>query len=177
MDEKSSRKSGRKQGTWSLAIRVEAKRLYLTGLSLAEISQQLGVGKNTMMYWRRIDGWVKEKRARILPPAVLPSQPTFTEITSQKREAIDLYTKLITQAKQGVDDQNLFWRDKKQAADALVAGVKGLAEIFEKNVNIAFLQEVAQIIIDEIQDETLRQRVGARLISLGRAWNARGTAS
>lgn len=177
MDEDSPKKIRRREGTWSLAIRVEAKRLYVNGEPLSVIATKLGVPNNTMMYWRKVDKWVAERDARTILPTVLPSERTFTEIISQKQDAIDLYTKLIIKAKEGIDDENLMWRDKKQAADALVAGVKGLAEIFERNVNMVFLQEVLQIIIDEISDETLRQRIGGRLISLGRSWEVRKTTS
>ncbi len=73
-----------------------------------------------------------------------------------------------------VEDDELEFRDKKQAIDALNMAVKGMADILDRGISTIFLQEVAQIIIDEVDDEDTKKRLGERLVGLGSVWSARG---
>jgi len=86
--------------------------------------------------------------------------------------------KLIALAgEDGVLNDELRFRDKKQAVDSLVAGLKGQVELRGSELTNEFLVDVAKIIRDEVTDVITLQRIGEKLVALGKLYNQRAIPS
>ena len=73
-------------------------------------------------------------------------------------------------------NDNIKFKDKKQAADAFIDSLKGEVSVLGIDLSQQFLLDIAKIIKEEVTDVEILQRLGERLVSLGRLYNARITA-
>jgi len=76
-------------------------------------------------------------------------------------------------AQEAVLNENIKFKDKKQASDALIDSLKGEVAILGADLSQQFLLDVAQIIREEITDIETLQRLGTKLTALGRLYNTR----
>ena len=76
-------------------------------------------------------------------------------------------------AQEAVLNENIKFKDKKQASDALIDSLKGEVAILGADLSQKFLLDVAQIIREEITDQETLQRLGTKLTALGRLYNTR----
>ena len=76
-------------------------------------------------------------------------------------------------AQEAVLNENIKFKDKKQASDALIDSLKGEVAILGADLSQQFLLDVAQIIREEITDQETLQRLGTKLTALGRLYNTR----
>lgn len=97
----------------------------------------------------------------------------LTEITREKRQQFDDYKYVRDVSRTALEDEDLEFKDKKQAADTLSMSLKGMSEILNESVPIVLLREVALIVLDEVDDEDTKQRIGERLVALGSVWGDR----
>ena len=70
-------------------------------------------------------------------------------------------------------DDKLRFRDKKQAADVMLEGLRGQLELETANQTMEFLREIAKIIREEVKDDETLRRLAVRLTELGRLFNNR----
>ena len=70
-------------------------------------------------------------------------------------------------------NDNIKFKDKKQAADAFVDSLKGEVSVLGVDLSQQFLLDIAKIIREEVKDEETLQRLGERLVAIGRLYNAR----
>ena len=76
-------------------------------------------------------------------------------------------------AQEAVLNENIKFKDKKQASDALIDSLKGEIALLGADLSQQFLLDVAQIIREEITDIETLQRLGTKLTALGRLYNTR----
>jgi|TARA_R110000744_G_scaffold115248_1_gene215563 hypothetical protein len=79
-------------------------------------------------------------------------------------------------AQEALLNDNIKFKDKKQAADAFIDSLKGEVAVLGIDLSQQFLLDIAKIIKEEVTDVEILQRLGERLVSLGRLYNARITA-
>jgi hypothetical protein len=72
-------------------------------------------------------------------------------------------------------NDNIKFRDKKQASEALIDSLKGEVAVLGIDLSQQFLLDIAKIIKEEVKDEETLQKLGERLVALGRLYNARIT--
>ena len=181
---KPSRKS---QEDWTEKIREEAKKLYERGSELLEISEQLGVPLELLTAWSFTEQW------DVLPDTLVIGKdalPTALESEDKKEESIYDITpadiaqeandkllegyKLVTNvAQEALLNDNIKFKDKKQATDAYLESLKGQAALLGSDLSQEFLLDVAKIIREEVTDQEILQRLGVKLTALGRLYNTR----
>ena len=181
---KPSRKS---QEDWTEKIREEAKKLYERGSELLEISEQLGVPLELLTAWSFTEQW------DVLPDTLVIGKdafPTALQSVEKKEESIYHITpadiaqeandkllegyKLVTNvAQEALLNDNIKFKDKKQATDAYLESLKGQAALLGSDLSQEFLLDVAKIIREEVTDQEILQRLGVKLTALGRLYNTR----
>ena len=181
---KSSRKS---QEDWTEKIREEAKKLYERGSELLEISEQLGVPLELLTAWSFTEQW------DVLPDTLVIGEDAFpTSIQSVEKKEDSIYDitpadiaqeandkllegyKLVTNvAQDALLNDNIKFKDKKQATDAYLESLKGQVALLGSDLSQEFLLDVAKIIREEVTDQEILQRLGVKLTALGRLYNTR----
>ena len=72
-------------------------------------------------------------------------------------------------------NDNIKFKDKKQASEAFIDSLKGEVAVLGIDLSQQFLLDIAKIIKEEVKDEETLQKLGERLVALGRLYNARLT--
>ena len=181
---KPSRKS---QEDWTEKIREEAKKLYERGSELLEISEQLGVPLELLTTWQFTGQW------DVLPDTLVIGEDAFpTALQPVEKQENSIYDitpadlaqdandkllegyKLVTNvAQDALLNDNIKFKDKKQATDAYLESLKGQVALLGADLSQEFLLDVAKIIREEITDQETLQRLGVKLTALGRLYNTR----
>jgi len=175
---------------WTEKISEEAKQLYQRGTELVAISEQLGVPYELLTSWRFTEQWddlpdnliIGEDNFPTSIEKVVEAQPIqesiydmdSNKLANEANERLLAGYKLIgSVAQEAVLNENLKFKDKKQASDALIDSLKGEVAILGADLSQQFLLDVAQIIREEITDQETLQRLGTKLTALGRLYNTR----
>ena len=116
-----------------------------------------------------------DKVEEIVP--VLYDDDDITLSTVKANERLLNGFRLVQQvAQDAVLNDSIKFKDKKQASDALIDSLKGEVAVLGVDLSQQFLLDIAQIIREEVKDEETLQRLGERLVAIGRLYNARITA-
>ena len=175
---------------WTEKISEEAKQLYQRGTELVIISEQLGVPYELLTSWRFTEQWDNLPDNLIIGEDNFPTSIEKTvEVQSIQESIYDMdsntlaneanerllagYKLIGSVAQEAVLNENLKFKDKKQASDALIDSLKGEEAILGADLSQQFLLDVAQIIREEITDQETLQRLGTKLTALGRLYNTR----
>ncbi len=161
-------KDAKKQ--WNREVRNSARDLYLTGNSVNEIALELEVPVPTVRYWQNKDNWTDSKKSLELSTNDSTLDEIADTLTRSRSEAMKDYIRIQDVAKDGIYDDELRFRDKKQAVDALAIGLKGERELLNQNVSMQLILEVAKVLDEELQDPFLRQRIGNKLAAIGQLY-------
>ena len=172
---------------WTEKLREEAKKLYERGSELLAISEQLGVPLELLTTWSFTGQW------DVLPDTLVIGDDAFpTAVVSIDREQASIYDitpadiaqdatdkllegyRLVTNvAQDALLNDNIKFKDKKQATDAYLESLKGQVTLLGADLSQEFLLDVAKIIREEITDQETLQRLGVKLTALGRLYNTR----
>ena len=172
---------------WAEKIREEAKKLYERGFELVEISEQLGVPYELLTSWQFIEQWdvlpdtliIGEDAFPTAIEKVEPNTPTIydqtsTDLTNEANaKLLEGYKLIGNVAQEAVLNENIKFKDKKQASEALIESLKGQVSLLGADLSQQFLLDVAQIIREEITDQEVLQRLGIKLTALGSLYNTR----
>ena len=161
-------KDAKKQ--WNREVRNSARDLYLTGNSVNEIALELEVPVPTVRYWQNKDNWTDSKKSLELSTNDSTLDEIADTLTRSRSAAMKDYIRIQDVAKDGIYDDELRFRDKKQAVDALAIGLKGERELLNQNVSMQLILEVAKVLDEELQDPFLRQRIGNKLAAIGQLY-------
>ena len=176
---------GNSQEDWTEKLREEAKKLYERGSELLEISEQLGVPLELLTTWQFTEQW------DVLPETLIIGEdafPTALQAIEKKEDSIYDITpadlnqeatdrllegyKLVTNvAQDALLNDNIKFKDKKQATDAYLESLKGQVALLGADLSQEFLLDVAKIIREEVTDQETLQRLGVKLTALGRLYN------
>ena len=137
-------KDAKKQ--WNREVRNSARDLYLTGNSVNEIALELEVPVPTVRYWQNKDNWTDSKKSLELSTNDSTLDEIADTLTRSRSEAMKDYIRIQDVAKDGIYDDELRFRDKKQAVDALAIGLKGERELLNQNVSMQLILEVAKVL-------------------------------
>jgi len=163
-------------------VRKEAQGLYERGVVLRDISSQLDVPYDDLNQWRFIEQWdilpvetPKDTELATTPEKTLAvsNEDLSLSTVEANEKLLSGYQLIAKTAEEAVLNDNLKFKDKKQATDTLIASLKGQVDILGFDLSQQFLLDVAQIIREEVQDEETLKRLGIRLVAIGRLYNAR----
>ena len=178
---------GNPKDDWTEKLREEAKTLYEGGSELLEISEQLGIPIELLTSWSFLGQWNVLPDTLIIgedefPTAVVPVVSTETsiyditydDITQEANNKLLEGYKLVNNvAQEALLNDNIKFKDKKQASDALIESLKGQVSLLGADLSQQFLLDVAKIIREEVTDQEILQRLGVKLTALGRLYNTR----
>jgi|TARA_R100000234_G_scaffold96423_1_gene64716 transposase-like protein len=150
------------------AVKERAFKLYLTDdYSAREIAQQISaehrtvVNEQTIYAWVRQDDW-KTKKAETQAKAVEKVQENeSTKLAKMQDEHQALYKSIRDKA--GSELQLLDFERAFDAVKALDIGIQGERQVAEGLINIQFIQDVVNILVDEIEDVELIKRIATKL--------------
>ena len=166
----SATKDTKKQ--WDREVRNNARDLYLTGYTVTEVAVELEIPVPTIRYWQNKDNWTDSKRNLALSTNDSTLDEIAGNLTRSRSQAMQDYIRIQEVAKDGIYDEELRFRDKKQAVDALAIGLKGERELLNQNVSMQLILEIAKVLDEEITDPFIRQRVGNKLAAIGQLYAA-----
>jgi hypothetical protein len=180
------------QKTWDENLEKEARELYERGLALSDIEERLGIPLVLLNDWKFMNQWELSASEVIGVAEVVQSSDITPVLTNTNVSATNddmvLSTvaanerllsgyRLVQQtAQEALLNDNIKFKDKKQAADAFIDSLKGEVAVLGIDLSQQFLLDIAKIIKEEVTDVEILQRLGERLVSLGRLYNARITA-
>ena len=160
-------------GTWPRETRERARELYLSGQTIEAISFETTVPISTLNYWNSQDQWKMDKRIADNEVA-LRELDSEVSISNEVRENLLRGLRLIGDAgEEALRYDKLRFRDKKQAADVMLEGLRGQLELETANQTMELLREIAKIIREEVKDDETLRRLAVRLTELGRLFNNR----
>ena len=166
----SATKDTKKQ--WDREVRNNARDLYLTGYTVTEVAVELEIPVPTIRYWQNKDNWTDSKRNLELSTNDSTLDEIAGNLTRSRSQAMQDYIRIQEVAKDGIYDEELRFRDKKQAVDALAIGLKGERVLLNQNVSMQLILEIAKVLDEEITDPFIRQRVGNKLAAIGQLYAA-----
>ena len=166
----SATKDTKKQ--WDREVRNNARDLYLTGYTVTEVAVELEIPVPTIRYWQNKDNWTDSKRNLELSTNDSTLDEIAGNLTRSRSQAMQDYIRIQEVAKDGIYDEELRFRDKKQAVDALAIGLKGERELLNQNVSMQLILEIAKVLDEEITDPFIRKRVGNKLAAIGQLYAA-----
>jgi len=175
--DKEDKSKTRGSSAWPKEIRQQAKDLFGQGTSIDVINKQLDVPIDTLKSWRYRYSWADFKKQINTSAELEVFEDSISTLTESKRQLMQGYKLIALAGEDGVLNDELRFRDKKQAVDSLVAGLKGQVELRGSELTNEFLVDVAKIIRDEVTDVITLQRIGEKLVALGKLYNQRAVPS
>ena len=175
--EQSTAAIAKKSSPWPKEVKQEAKDLFGQGKSIDDINEELGVPVPTLQSWRYRYNWADFKRPVNTDAELEVFEDSISTLTSAKKQLMQGYQLIAMAGQDGVLDDELRFRDKKQAVDALTVGLKGQVELRGSELTNEFLVDVAKIIRDEVTDVVTLQRIGEKLVALGKLYNQRAVSN
>lgn len=151
-------------------IKLDAMKLYLEGQTAAHIAETLIAKHNVKMNPSTVYAWAKsgkwgENKALARADAVEKIQETETQRYARlQEEHLDTYEKLRKKAGSELDT-HIFDR-AFDAAKALDIGIKGERIVIEGMINLQFIQDVMNVLVDEVQDTETLKRIAFKLKTL-----------
>ena len=151
-------------------IKLDAMKLYLEGQTAAHIAETLISKHNVKMNPSTIYGWAKsgkwgENKALARADAVEKIQETETQRYARlQTEHLSTYEKLRKKAGSELDG-HMFDR-AFDAAKALDLGIKGERVVMEGMINLQFIQDVMNVLVEEVADADALKRIAFRLKTL-----------
>ena len=150
------------------AVKDRAFKLYLTeDYSAKEIAQQVSaehsvvMSEQTIYAWVRTEDW-KEKLAETKVKAIEKVQDNeATKLARMQEEHQEMYKSV--RAKAGSELQLLNFERAFDAVKALDIGIQGERQVAEGLINVQFIQDVVNILVEEIEDPDLIKKIAAKL--------------
>ena len=168
------------QKTWEEKLEKDARELYERGIALPEIEERLGIPLILLNDWKFMNQW------ELLEPEV-PAVPEKQEVEIEPVNNDDIilstvaanerllagYRLVQSTSQEALLNDNIKFKDKKQASEAFIDSLKGEVAVLGIDLSQQFLLDIAKIIKEEVKDEETLQKLGERLVALGRLYNAR----
>jgi len=151
-------------------VKLEAMKLYLEGDKTAKEIASI-VSKNgtsvkppTIYAWAKKEAWGQQKAV-----AVADQQQKIAETEGQKfarlqQEQLNSYTVISNKAYRELSE--LHFDKAFDAVKAIDVGNKGQRDVLMGMINLQFVQDVLGILIDEISDQDVLNRMAIKLKTL-----------
>ena len=151
-------------------VKLEAMKLYLAGDKTAKEIANI-VSKNgtsvkppTIYAWAKKEAWRQQKAV-----AVTDQQQKIAETEGQKfarlqQEQLQSYSVISNKAYRELSE--LHFDKAFDAVKAIDVGNKGQRDVLMGMINLQFVQDVLGILVDEVSDQEILNRVAVKLKTL-----------
>ena len=149
-------------------VKLKALEMYLTGDHSAKeiasaISKQfkVKVAAPTIYVWARDEDWKGQKALVKTEATAVVKESESQRFARMQTEHLDEYERLRQQA---VNELSTLTFDRaSDASKALDLGIRGERVVMEGLINLQFVQDVLNVLIEEIQDQDIIKKVAVRL--------------
>ena len=153
---------------FSRQVRDRAFKLYLddtySAREIAEqVSQEFRVAETTptIYSWIRTLDWDTKKKETEAKAMQKMQEDESTKIARMQEEHQELYKTVRDKA--GIELNSLTFERAFDAVKALDIGIQGERQVAEGLINVQFIQDVVNILVDEIEDVELIKRIATKL--------------
>jgi transposase len=148
-------------------VRLEAMGLYVTGdLSAKQITEKISdkfginITLSTVYAWSKKFNW-DEKRLEIQSAGTSAIMETESQRFARlNTDHLNIYGKLRVKAED--DLEGLEFHDAGTAARTIDMSIQGERETMKGLINIQFVQDILNVLVEEITDEKLIGRIASR---------------
>ena len=151
-------------------IKLAAMQLFLDGNKTAkeiafEVSQNgVTVQPPTIYAWAKKERWGEQKAVARTDHQYKLAESEGARFVRLQQEHLDSYESATKKAHRELD--GLHFDRAFDAVKAIDIGIKGQREVISGLINLQFVQDVLGVLIDEISDQTILNRVAVRLKTL-----------
>ena len=149
-------------------VKLKALEMYLTGDHSAKdiatiVSKQfkLNVATPTIYVWAKEADWKSQKALVRSEATAVVKESESQRFARMQTEHLDEYEKLRQKAVNELSTLN--FDRASDAAKALDLGIRGERIVMEGLINLQFVQDVLNILIEEIPDQDTNKKVALRL--------------
>ena len=153
---------------FSRQVRDRAFKLYLddtySAREIAEqVSQEFRVAETTptIYSWIRTLDWDTKKKETEAKAMQKMQEDESTKIARMQEEHQELYKTVRDKA--GIELNSLTFERAFDAVKALDIGIQGERQVAEGLINVQFIQDVVNILVEEIEDQELIKKIAAKL--------------
>ena len=156
--------------TFPLEVKERALEIYLQGYSPKDIAESIRdefaneVTQSTVYAWVKQEGWEEKKQLVYAESLAQIQESEGQKINRIQQEHWDGYSSLRHKAMHELD--LLQFDIASDAAKALDLGIRGERQVMEGLINLQFVQNVLEVLVDEIHDEDVLRRVAMKLKAL-----------
>ena len=158
-------------------LKEEARRLWILGNITAEqISRILGekyninVSADRVNKWSHLEEWRVVKKEANLAAIQEVGKEKKNQLIESAREHIEIYDKIIGKSAKALDLENpdspLHFEDDLDAIKATSIAIEGVRKIQKGVVSVELIQALYNVLVEEIGDENIIARIGARFKQL-----------
>tara|TARA_R110002020_G_scaffold141593_3_gene313352 strand:+ start:91 stop:591 length:501 start_codon:yes stop_codon:yes gene_type:complete len=148
-------------------IKLNAMEMFLKGDKTAkeiaaEVStEEHAVAPPTIYMWAKKDKWGEQKAVAIADKQNALAESEGQRFARLQSEQLDTYTEIANKA--GREIKGLTFDRPLDAARAADIGIKGQRDVLQGMINLEFVQDIMSILIEEISDQDILQRIGVKL--------------
>jgi len=159
--------------TFPLPVKNKALELYLQGYSSKDVADSLrtefsnNVTQSTVYAWIKEGEWELKKNENYTNGLVKIQETEGQKLNRIQQEHWDNYGDLRQKAIHELE--HLPFDKASDAAKALDLGIRGERQVMEGLVNLQFVQNVLEVLVDEIKDEEVLRRIALKLKTLIRS--------
>ena len=152
------------------SIKLEAMKLFLDGDKTArEIAQEVStsaveVKPVTMYAWAKKDQWGQQKDVARSDAQQKIAESEGQRFARMQQEQLTNYTSIATKANRELG--GLTFDNALSAVKAIDVGIKGQRDVLGGLINLQFVQDVLGILVEEVADQDVLNRVAVKFKTL-----------
>ena len=145
-----------------------AKDLYLRGVTLAEISEQIKetYGRrcdiSLIKYWRDHENWEATAMVIVDQSNKKLAKLITTDLFDRHTKQLKAYQKMTDAGMKAIENEDVVVTRMSDAIDLIDRGIRGERQVAAGLVSLDLIQKLANIIVEEIFDEEAKKRVVGR---------------
>tara|TARA_R100000008_G_C3509359_1_gene127994 strand:- start:195 stop:695 length:501 start_codon:yes stop_codon:yes gene_type:complete len=148
-------------------IKLKAMELFLKGDKTAkQIAEEISTAEHkvappTIYMWAKKERWGEQKAVAIADRQTELAETEGERFARLQAAQLDGYTEIANKATREMT--SLHFDRALDAARAADIGIKGQREVLQGMINLEFVQDIMNILIEEITDQETLQRIGVKL--------------
>ena len=152
------------------SVKLAAMQLFLEGDKTAkeialEVSQNGVVVKPPTIYaWAKKEGWGQQKSVARTDQQQKLAESEGQRFARLQKEQLDNYTVATNKAYRELSE--LHFDRAFDAVKAIDIGIKGQRDVLSGLINLQFVQDVLGVLVEEISDQDILNRVAMKLKTL-----------
>tara|TARA_R100000808_G_C2078547_1_gene103274 strand:- start:111 stop:611 length:501 start_codon:yes stop_codon:yes gene_type:complete len=151
-------------------IKLKAMELFLEGsLTAKEIADEVSteehvVSPPTIYMWARKEKWGEQKIQEYVDSQTTVAKKKAKDYSEIQEDQMNQYTDMATKA--SAELKGLTFDRALDATRAVDIAVKGQREVMQGMINMQFVNDIMDVLLQEIDDKDTVQRIAAKLANV-----------